>query len=68
MLSNTKNRQATDNTMNLTLDELVDILIEQGGRCYYSNIVLQFSSDVKDWKISLERKNPFRDTQSPTYV
>lgn len=40
----------------LTFDDLLDKIIEQKGRCYYSDIPLIFKTN-SDWRCSLERLN-----------
>lgn len=40
----------------LTLNDLLDKIISQKGRCYYSDIPLVFKSNC-DWKTSIERVN-----------
>jgi hypothetical protein len=58
--SNSKKRAKTINVKNnnrhvflLTLDDLYDIFIKQCGRCYYSNIPLEYKRGM--FQISLER-------------
>ena len=45
-----RKKDATEHT--ITLDEILDIYQEQGGRCYYSRVPLAFSGD---FQMSLER-------------
>ena len=40
----------------ITLSNLENLWLKQNGRCYYSNIPMNY--DKKDWKLSLERLNP----------
>lgn len=39
----------------LTLDELLDMLLMQGGRCYYSDVPLECVQLNSHWRMSLER-------------
>lgn len=44
----------------LTMDQFLDKIIAQCGRCHYSNIPLVFSSNV-NWKCSIERIDTMED-------
>ena len=39
----------------LTYDDVLDILWEQGGRCFYSGVPLEFAEKQTCWRWSLER-------------
>lgn len=49
-----KNRKENQLTHTLTFEELLEIYINQNGRCAYSNKILSLSDD---WMMSLERKD-----------
>lgn len=56
--NNVQNR-TTDNTFDITFEDLVVILRNQLGRCAYSNIKLNYGSTLeKCWVASLERIDP----------
>lgn len=44
-------------TFSITLPDLMAILVEQDGKCYYSGVPLVFRQ-LTNWQCSLERKNP----------
>lgn len=39
----------------LTLDDILDMLWAQHGRCYYSNVPMEFLLPLSHWRMSLER-------------
>ncbi|CAK0846679.1 unnamed protein product [Prorocentrum cordatum] len=41
--------------LDLNLDILLDKLLQQQGRCYYSGVPLQYLTPNSDWRVSLER-------------
>lgn len=46
---------------NIDVDYLLNLLKQQNGRCYYSNVPLTYDGyKHKDWCISLERLNPLK--------
>ena len=58
MRDNVKSR-VSDNSFNITFEDLVNILRNQRGRCAYSNIRMNYGSTIeKDWIASLERIDP----------
>lgn len=52
-----KNRIGTHGEFKLTIDDLFDKLLEQQGRCYYSQMALSFTPNSK-WRMSIERLDP----------
>lgn len=59
LMRNSKNRQKTECT--LTHDDLVELLVSQRGKCFYSGIEMTYGmAKTDDWVISLERINPIR--------
>ncbi len=56
-----ENSKRIDNKFDLTLDDLIKILIEQRGLCAYSGIKMNYGSCLEeDWVISLERIDPLK--------
>lgn len=39
----------------ITLNHLVDMLAQQGGRCFYSHVPLNYGQAHTDWRLSIER-------------
>ena len=54
-----KRRKHRKDAILITYDDLVEIWIRQGGRCFYSDMPMQFDGR-KDWLVSLERKKPLK--------
>jgi len=55
-MSNASYRSRTrSQAYSLTLDGLLDQLLMQRGRCYYSGVPLELSIPHSDWRMSLER-------------
>lgn len=54
----TKKSFRTDHDCDVQLEFILELLQKQNGRCAYSNVPFEYITD-SDWKISLERKNPF---------
>ena len=52
-----KRRKHSKNAALIEFKDLVEIWIRQGGRCFYSDMPMQFDGR-KDWLVSLERENP----------
>eukprot|EP00438_Fugacium_kawagutii_P031688 Skav232917 [mRNA] locus=scaffold1477:695670:696545:- [translate_table: standard] len=42
-------------TFSLTGDQVLSMLEQQGGRCYYSGVPLQYKQVHTDWRMSIER-------------
>ena len=55
--SSFKRRKHAEDVVLITFEDLVEIWIRQGGRCFYSGMPMQFDGD-KDWLVSLERIDP----------
>ena len=55
-ISKNKKRSAENSEFNLTLDNILQKIIDQKGRCAYSNIPLTFTLD-SPWRLSIERTN-----------
>lgn len=57
LMRNNKNREKTDCT--LMYEDLVELLVSQRGKCFYSGIEMTYGmAKTDDWVISLERINP----------
>ena len=41
--------------MSITSEHLLDLLAQQGGRCYYSQVPLNYGQAHTDWRLSVER-------------
>ena len=50
---NHRSRRAT-----LSEDDVLDMILQQGGRCYYSGLPLELLKPHTDWRWSMERLNP----------
>jgi hypothetical protein len=58
-IHNARSKRRLDKaTCTLTLDILIDIVIEQRGLCAISKVPLVFLLDASNWRASLERINP----------
>ena len=60
MLSNVRKRAANrtlGGSFLLNVDDVLDMLWLQGGRCYYSSVPLQCTAGPADWVWSIERLN-----------
>jgi hypothetical protein len=53
------NNELISNEFDIDFEFLLNLLKKQNGRCFYSNIILNYESG-KDWLVSLERMDPFR--------
>ena len=54
-LSNARNRAANRGTFRLEIDDILNMLWTQGGRCYYSGVPLHCAAGPADWVWSIER-------------
>jgi hypothetical protein len=53
-------RKHEDHSIDLTVQDLIDLVWYQRGLCAYSDIRMVFKSNTKDWMASLERLDPTR--------
>lgn len=60
-------REATDDSIPFiplqlpTLDMLTNKIMRQNGRCFYSNVPLQYGDNGTEWRATIERLNPNLD-------
>ncbi len=57
-IAKNKNRKDENSEFNLTINDIFDKLLEQKGKCYYSNVPLKYTQNT-EWMLSIERKNNF---------
>jgi hypothetical protein len=54
---NSKNRKGSAAEFNITIDDIINLTINQNNKCYYSNIELSYRRHC-NWQASIERLDP----------